>query len=101
MGEVVYSGKHIERAAHQATDMRTTITAPTKVRQRDRICTITLLSADLGAFVIAAFLAFAIDIAQQTSPYKRAIANLTTLGADWHGWGTLLVLVCLLGYFGG
>jgi undecaprenyl-phosphate galactose phosphotransferase len=37
---------------------------------------------------------------QQGSPYVRAVLNLSEFGAAWHGWGTLLVLVCLLGYFG-
>ena len=60
-----------------------------------------LLCADLGAFVIATFLAFAVSVASDTSPYHRAIANVANMGAGWHGWGTLLVLVSLLSYFGG
>jgi len=60
-----------------------------------------LISADLLAVVIAALVAFAVDVAPQLPPYARAIGNLTELGAAWHCWGTLLVLVCLFGYFGG
>jgi len=70
-------------------------------RIRARICSVSILSGDILAFVLAAFLAFAIDIAPQFSPYARAMENLRTLGVAWHGWGTLLVLVSLLSYFGG
>jgi len=59
-----------------------------------------LLSSDIVAFAVAAFLAFVVDISPGASPYTRAIENLTTLGAGWHGWGSLLVLVSLLSYFG-
>ena len=70
-------------------------------RVSPRICSISILSGDILAFVLAAFLAFAIDIAPQFSPYARAVENLRTVGMAWHGWGTLLVLVSLLSYFGG
>ena len=66
-----------------------------------RVTSAALLCGDLAAFVLAAFLAFAATVAPHLSPYTRAIENLTSLGAAWHGWGTLLVLVSLLGYFGG
>src|SRR5579883_2695492 len=101
MGEVVYSPKHFARTQLQASDTSAALRAAGKIRLRARICPTILLTADTFAFVAATFLAFAVSLAQDTSPYTRAIANLTTLGAGWHGWGTLLVLVCLLGYFGG
>ena len=53
------------------------------------------------AFIPAVFLAFAVHVATQPSPLDRAIDNLAALGTAWHGWGTLLVLVSLLGFFGG
>ena len=68
---------------------------------RIRIISAVLLGTDLIAFVAAAFVAFAATLATQPSPYTRAVINLTSLGASWHGWGTLLVLVSLLVYFGG
>jgi UDP-galactose-lipid carrier transferase len=100
----VYSSKHVGRAESRALDaeiLTVANTASAKVRLRARICPVVLLSADLIAFVIATFLAFAIDLAPSVSPYRRAIDNLTTLGAGWHGWGSLLVLASLLVYFGG
>ena len=67
---------------------------------RTRICAATLVAVDLAAFVIASFTAFAIGMASQSPPYVRAMENLELLGTAWHGWGSLLVLICLLGYFG-
>ena len=73
--------------------------APTRVRLRMHTCTAALIAADLIAFGGATFVAFAAGMAPQSQPYARAIENLTELGAAWHGWGTLLVLVCLLSHF--
>jgi Undecaprenyl-phosphate galactose phosphotransferase WbaP len=73
----------------------------TRTNHRTRICSVSLISGDILAFVLATFLAFAIDFAPQLSPYARAIGNLRALGMAWHGWGSLLVCVCLLSYFGG
>lgn len=70
-------------------------------RARARAISVILLGTDIGAFILAAFLAFAASVASNLSPAIRAMDSVTTLGAAWHGWGTLLVLVCLLGYFGG
>ena len=69
-------------------------------RTRAVICPLALVSADLLAFALAAILAFVIVMVPEVSPYARALNNVTLLGAGWHGWGTLLVLVSLLGYFG-
>ena len=60
-----------------------------------------LVASDALAFVPAVFLAFAVHVATQPSPLERAIDNLAQLGTAWHGWGSLLVLVSLLGFFGG
>jgi undecaprenyl-phosphate galactose phosphotransferase len=68
---------------------------------RVRIVSVVLFGSDLTAFVAAAFVAFAATLATEFSPYTRAVTNVTSLGASWHGWGTLLVLVSLLVYFGG
>jgi Undecaprenyl-phosphate galactose phosphotransferase WbaP len=68
---------------------------------RARVCLVSLLVGDLLAFVVAALIACAISGAQELPVYARAMENLTVLGAQWHGWGTALVLVCLLSYFGG
>jgi Undecaprenyl-phosphate galactose phosphotransferase WbaP len=70
-------------------------------RVRARVITAAIVGADVGAFIMAAFVAFAVTFASNPSPATRAFEHLTTLGAGWHGWGTLLVLVSLLGYFGG
>ena len=70
-------------------------------RARARAISVVMLGADVGGFVVAAFLAFMLTFASNLSPAVRAVDNVTTLGAAWHGWGTLLVLACLLGYFGG
>ena len=67
----------------------------------DRICSLMLVTSDALAFIPAVFLAFAVHVATQPSPLNRAIENLAELGTAWHGWGSLLVLVSLLGYFGG
>ena len=72
-----------------------------RVRLRARACPALLLSSDIAAFALAACLAFVLDVAPTLPPYTRAVANLTSLGAGWHGWGTLLVFVSLLGFFGG
>src|SRR5580698_2509 len=72
----------------------------TRIHLRMHTCAAALIAADLVAFGVAAFVAFAAGMAPQSQPYTRAIENLAELGAAWHGWGTLLVLLCLLGHFG-
>jgi lipopolysaccharide/colanic/teichoic acid biosynthesis glycosyltransferase len=97
----VHPARHVERALLRGADAAAALPANSKVRMRAFVCLITLLCADLCAFVAAAFLAFGVEFAPGMSPYQRAIMNVTVLGAGWHGWGTLLVLVSLLSYFGG
>jgi undecaprenyl-phosphate galactose phosphotransferase len=65
-----------------------------------RLCPIALASSDVLAFILAVFLAFAAIVATRPEPLERAIGNLLQLGTAWHGWGTFLVLVSLLGFFG-
>ena len=67
----------------------------------ERVRPAMLVASDALAFVPAVFLAFAVHVATQPSPLERAIENLSQLGTAWHGWGSLLVLVSLLGFFGG
>lgn len=64
-----------------------------------RLCPVALVCSDALAFVLAVFLAFAAIVATRPSPFERAIGNLLQLGTAWHGWGTLLVLVSMLGFF--
>jgi undecaprenyl-phosphate galactose phosphotransferase len=64
-----------------------------------RLCPFALASSDVVGFILAVFLAFAAIVATRPSPLERAIGNLLELGTAWHGWGTLLVLVSLLGFF--
>jgi Undecaprenyl-phosphate galactose phosphotransferase WbaP len=100
----VYPTKHIERVSSLALTERTRAysgKATATRRLRAWLCPVSLLTGDLLAFIVAALLAFAVDVAPDAPPYTRAMENLTTLGAQWHGWGTALVLVSLLGYFGG
>jgi undecaprenyl-phosphate galactose phosphotransferase len=68
---------------------------------RARICQAGLVTSDLVAFVLATFLAFALSVSPELSPYARALTNARLLGIAWHGWGTMLVLVGLLAYLGG
>ena len=67
---------------------------------RAHACPAALVVADLVAFLAAVSLAFSLTAAAEQSPYFRALENVSSLGAAWHGWGSLLVLACLLGYFG-
>jgi len=100
----VYPVNHIEHASpSMSSPSRGARTAQASAMRhvRARVCLISLLVGDLLAFVVAALIACAISGAQELPVYARAMENLTTLGSQWHGWGTALVLVCLLSYFGG
>lgn len=100
----MHSVKRIEHSLPLISHaMSGTWTTDVFARSRNRAHAISavMLGADVCGFVIATFLAFMLTFASHLSPATRAVDNVTTLGAEWHGWGTLLVLVCLLGYFGG
>jgi undecaprenyl-phosphate galactose phosphotransferase len=62
------------------------------------LCPVALVVSDTLAFVLAVFFAFAVVVAAE-QPFARAIGNVSSQGAHWHGWGTLLVFVSLLGFF--
>ncbi len=90
--------------AFRLTDARPATSAgvlAARTRLRANSCSAAVLCGDLTAFVIGIFLAFGIVASTELSPYTRAVANFSSLGVAWHGWGSLLVVVCLLGYFGG
>ena len=72
-----------------------------RTKVRANICSGVVLGGDLLAFVVGIFLAFGVVSSPDLSPYARAVANFASLGVAWHGWGSLLVVVCVLGYFGG
>ncbi len=100
----MYPMRRIERPEQIATmqpRMMSLRSRRMRVERAERISQLSLVLSDVLAFIPAVFLAFAVHVATQPSPLNRAIENLTELGAAWHGWGTLLVLVSLLGYFGG
>lgn len=76
--------------------------APTPARPRaaaDMIRQCALFGADLSAILMAATVAFLLHTVR--SPVLlRAVEDAKEYGFNWSGWGTLLVLVLLLTYFG-
>ena len=100
----MYSLRRVERLTYlegAARSRAASVPARPDRSLAERIRPVTLVVSDALAFVPAVFLAFAVHVATQASPLERAIDNLTRLGTAWHGWGSLLVLVSLLGFFGG
>jgi undecaprenyl-phosphate galactose phosphotransferase len=99
----MYPIRRIDRMDYLAADARSDMMTGSISRPRGplalRLCPIALASSDVLAFIVAVFLAFAAIVATRPSPFQRAIGNLQELGTAWHGWGTLLVLVSLLGFF--
>ena len=89
---------YLEGSAHTRA---ASVAARPDRRLAERVRPVLLVASDALAFVPAVFLAFAVHVATQVSPLERAIENLSQLGTAWHGWGSLLVLVSLLGFFGG
>ena len=83
------------RSATRAGD----VAARTKLR--NGVCAAVVLSGDFAAFVVGIFLAFGVVASPELPPYTRAVENFSSLGVAWHGWGSLLVVVSLLAYFGG
>jgi UDP-galactose-lipid carrier transferase len=99
----MYPGRRFEHVSPKVSEVQSGAggrPASTRIHLRMHACAAALIAADLVAFGVAAFVAFAAGTVPQSPPYARAIENLTELGAAWHGWGTLLVLVCLLSHFG-
>src|ERR1700722_19265101 len=101
----MYPMRRINRMEYLVADARSDLMSGAGSRPRgqaaSRICPIALAGSDVLAFIIAVFLAFAAIAATRPEPLERAIGNLLQLGTAWHGWGTLLVLVSLLGFFAG
>jgi Undecaprenyl-phosphate galactose phosphotransferase WbaP len=101
----MYPMRRVERPAYLVSGARSDVMPGVVSRSRSalaqRICPPVLVGSDALAFISAVFLAFAVQVATQPSPLLRAIENSMQLGAAWHGWGSLLVLVSLLGFFGG
>ena len=99
----MYPVRHIERMEHLASAARSGIVSGGKTTRRRalaaRLCPTTLIASDTAAFVLAVFLAFIVHVAARPSPFVRAVGNLRLMGPAWHGWGTFLVLVSLLGFF--
>jgi len=99
----MYPMRRIDRMGYLAADAHSEMMSETICAPRNplatRVCSFALASSDVLAFTLAVFLAFAAVIATVPSPLARAIANLQQFGTAWHGWGTLLVLVSLLGFF--
>jgi UDP-galactose-lipid carrier transferase len=99
----MYPVTHFEHAPPMLSQVQTgsqACSASKRTRLRTHVCAATLIAADLAAFVAATFVAFTVTMVSQLPPYTRALENLTLLGPAWHGWGSLLVLMCLLGHFG-
>jgi undecaprenyl-phosphate galactose phosphotransferase len=84
--------ERIPLAAHADQALRTAI-GPWR--------SLALLGADLAGFGLAAVVAFSFSFAVEPQPFDRAYNHLAHLGTTWHGWATLLILACLLAYFGG
>ena len=99
----MYPIRRIDRMEYLATDAHAEMMSGAAIKPRGhaalRLCPIALASSDVLSFIVAVFLAFAVLVATRPEPLERAISNLVQLGTAWHGWGTLLVLVSLLGFF--
>lgn len=99
----MYPMRRIDRMGYLAADAHSELMSGAVSRPRhwlaSRACPLAMLCSDLAAFAIAVFWAFAAVVATRPPPFARAIGNVQQLGAAWHGWGTFLVLACLLGYF--
>jgi Undecaprenyl-phosphate galactose phosphotransferase WbaP len=99
----MYPIRRIDKMEYLAADARHEFMSDAGARPRhqaaSRFCPLALACSDVLAFILAVFLAFAAIVATRPSPLERAIGNLLELGTAWHGWGTLLVFVSLLGFF--
>ena len=78
--------------------------ARAQIGYHSELCSVSLLAADFVALAASVSLAFTLNQAFGYSsfvspPYARAFENLSALGAAWHGWGSILVTVCLMVHF--
>jgi UDP-galactose-lipid carrier transferase len=93
--------KRIERIEDLISDQRSSGTAKRRFEYRGHVCPIALVGSDLVAFLLAVSLAFWLSgPADAIAPLQRALENAGLYGTAWHGWGSSLVLVSVLGYFG-
>lgn len=99
----MYPVRRIERMQSMASATRAGLAGGRDTTRRravaSRVCPVSLITADILSFVAAVALAFMVDMATGPSPFTRAVGNLLQLGPAWHGWGTFLVLISLLGFF--
>lgn len=99
----MYPTRRIERMGYLTADphgelMTGALSAP-RGKLASHVCPVAMAASDMIAFAAAVFCAFAAVVATRPPPLERAIGNMQQLGTAWHGWGTLLVLVTLLGFF--
>jgi UDP-galactose-lipid carrier transferase len=94
--------KRIERIEDLISDARSFDSGRAKRRSewRGEICTAALAGSDLVAVLAAISLAYWLSGSGAEAPLERAFENAGRLGTAWHGWGSSLVLMCMLGYFG-
>src|SRR5258708_1512355 len=94
--------EHIEDLMSDARSSRTATRSKIRPELRARVCPLALAVSDLAAFMLAISIGGLVTItpASVRSPFAQAFENLNALGVAWHGWGSLLVLTCLFGYFG-
>ena len=59
----------------------------------------TLVIADVLALLLAATAAFVLHMAVTLPPLDRAYNQIMSQGWSWHGWGTVLAIAGLLGYY--
>src|SRR4051812_9576316 len=88
-----------DRIISAEPDTQTTV--KTWPEYRAHVCPAAMVGSDMVAFLLSMLLSFSLAGALGRSPYGRAWENMAALGTAWHGWGSLLVLACLLCYFGG
>ncbi len=60
----------------------------------------TMFSADVLGLILAAGVAFVVHMAVELPPLDRALRQIANQGYSWHGWGTVLVVLGLVTYFG-
>jgi Undecaprenyl-phosphate galactose phosphotransferase WbaP len=97
--------RQMERPEYLTSGARThTRSAPAGCPRRvlaERICPPILVASDILASIPAIIAAFSVHVSTQPSPHWRSIVNLTQVAAAGHGWGSVLVLLGLIGFFGG
>ena len=102
-------GEQIERIEDLSSDVHSTsvVRRGKWISEHSRhICSVALVGSDLAAFLTSVSVAFWLSNPEHLPtqlgqpPLVRAVANVGTLGAAWHGWGSAVVLACLFAWFG-